>query len=54
MRKYPNLLIEMCEEDALSWEAVARECLSYMSEYDVKDMATSTFVEEEEEENEDD
>ena len=37
-RKITNKLLELLEDGALSWETVARECLSYMSEYDVADM----------------
>lgn len=37
-RKITNKLLELLEEGALSWETVARECLSYMSEDDVTDM----------------
>ena len=34
-------LIEMAETGVLSWETVARECLQYMSEDAVRDMAES-------------
>ena len=36
-------LIEMAETGVLSWETVARECLQYMSEDEVRDMAESNF-----------
>ena len=36
-------LIEMAETGALSWETIARECLQYMSEDEVRDMAESNF-----------
>ena len=52
-------LIEMAETGVLSWETVARECLQYMSEDEVRDMAESNFwidseddEEDEEDENE--
>lgn len=34
-------LIEMAEIGVLSWETIARECLQYMSEDEVRDMAES-------------
>lgn len=34
-------LIEMAELGVLSWEMIARECLQYMSEDEVRDMAES-------------
>ena len=40
-RKVTNKLIELVEDGALSWEAVARAALCYMSEDDVADMARS-------------
>ena len=44
-RKITNEIIEICEETN-SWEMVARECLSYMSEDDVADMnRVAEFVE---------
>lgn len=51
MREYTCMLLDMAENGMLSWEALAREALSYMSEDDVKDMA-SAFMEEDEEEEE--
>lgn len=38
-RKATCQLIDMCEKGILSWETIARECLQYMSEDDVRDMA---------------
>jgi hypothetical protein len=43
MRAYTNKLIEMMESGVIDPEQLARECLSYMSEADVKDMARSTY-----------
>lgn len=34
-------LIEMAENYEISWETIARECLQYMSEDEVRDMAES-------------
>ena len=34
-------LIEMAENGGISWETIARECLQYMSEDEVRDMAES-------------
>lgn len=34
-------LIEMAENCEISWETIARECLQYMSEDEVRDMAES-------------
>ena len=34
-------VIELAELGILSWETVARECLQYMSEDEVADMANS-------------
>lgn len=36
-----NKLIEQLEDGALDWEEVCRECLQYMSEDDVADMANT-------------
>jgi hypothetical protein len=49
-------LIEMAEEDGISWEDIARAALSYMSEYDVADMCgkNELFSEEDEDSEEDD
>jgi len=49
-RKITNELIDLCEQGIVSWESIARECLCYMSEYDVKDMNdVAQFIEETEE-----
>ena len=37
-REYTNKLLEMLENSLLDYETVARECLRYMSEDDVKDL----------------
>ena len=37
-REYTNKLLEMLENGLLDYETVARECLCYMSEDDVKDL----------------
>ena len=34
-------LLEMAESNCLSWETIARECLEFMSEDDVRSMAES-------------
>lgn len=39
VRQTTNRLIEAVEDGALSWEAIARSCLRYLSEADVADMA---------------
>ena len=51
-------LIEMAENGLLSWDTIARECLQYMSEDEVRDMAESNDWidpedDEEDEDNED-
>lgn len=33
-------VIELAEQGVLTWEAIARECMSYMSESEVDDMAS--------------
>jgi hypothetical protein len=40
-REATNELIEMVHAGAISWETIARECLQYMSEDEVRDMAES-------------
>lgn len=40
-RDWTNELIARAEQGVLSWEAIARGALTYMSEDDVKDMAQS-------------
>lgn len=52
-REYTCKLYELAEEGLVSWETIAKACLSYMSEHDVKDMAiTEELVIEEEEDSE--
>ena len=47
-------LIDMAENGAISWETIARECLHYMSEDDVRDMAESNdWIDVEDDEDED-
>ena len=41
--EYGNKLIELAEDGLLTWEALARECIAYMSEDDAKDMAITAF-----------
>ena len=51
MRKVTSKMIELAEEGVLPWEAIARECLAYMSESDVADMATGAgFIDEDDDE----
>lgn len=38
-RKVTCLLVKLADEGVLPWETLARECLAYMSEDDVADMA---------------
>ena len=46
-------LIEMAELGVLSWETIARECLQYMSEDEVRDMAESNcWIDSEDEDDE--
>ena len=58
VRKATNKVIEMAEAGVLSWEAIARAALNYMSEDEVAAMAWyNGFIEdkdEEEDEEEDD
>ena len=41
VRKYTNYLLDIMDEEALSATFVARMCLKYMSEDEVKDMMRS-------------
>ena len=46
MRKATNKVIEMAENNVLSWETIARAALNYMSEDEVADMAQyNEFIE---------
>ena len=47
-------LIEMAENGMISWETIARECLQYMSEDEVRDMAESNDWIDSEEDSEED
>lgn len=47
-------LIEMAENGGISWETIARECLQYMSEDEVRDMAESNDWIDSEDDEEDD
>ena len=38
-RRATARVIELAEEGVLVWEQIARDCMDYMSEADVKDMA---------------
>lgn len=42
-RKYTNKLIEHAEYDRISWETIARECLTRMSEDQVADMCNECY-----------
>lgn len=54
VRKATNKVIEMAEEGVLSWEAIARAALQYMSEDEVAAMAWyNGFIEDEDEEEDD-
>jgi hypothetical protein len=47
-REITTQIIEACDDGALSWELVARECMSYMSEDEVSDMnRVAEFVQDE-------
>ena len=38
-RRATRRVLELAEEGVLLWEQIARDCMNYMSEADVKDMA---------------
>ena len=44
VRKVTNQLIDLVDEGVLSWEIIARACLSYMSEDHVADMASLNYL----------
>lgn len=49
-----NKVIELCEDGILDWEDLARECVDYMSEDDVNDMASTVgWFDDEEDMNDD-
>lgn len=53
VRQYTNALIDLCEEGSLGWDTLVNECLQYMSEDDVSDMAHSNeLIDDDEEERE--
>ena len=43
MREVTVKLIDLAESGTLRWEDIARECLEYMSEAEVRDMAEDYF-----------
>ena len=50
-RQATRRVIEMAEEGILCWEQVARDCMNYMSEAEVADMAEGNeYFEHEEQE----
>jgi hypothetical protein len=52
-RQATRRVIELADEGVLTWEQVARDCMNYMSESDVADMADSNgYFEFEEQEDE--
>ena len=54
VREATEKLIDLAEEGVLSWEAIARAALDYMSEDEVADMAQcNEFIEDEDEEEDD-
>ena len=55
MRKATNKVIDLAKEGVLSWEAIARAALDYMSEDEVADMAQcNEFIDDEFEDEEED
>ena len=55
VREATEKLIDLAEEGVLSWEAIARAALDYMSEDEVADMAQcNDFIEDEDEDEEED
>ena len=44
VRQVTCQLIDLVDDGLLTWEQIARECLSYMSERDVADMASSGYL----------
>ena len=52
-RQATNEIIEMAEDGIFSWEQIAKSCLSYMSEDEVREMGEHEgFLFEEEDEDE--
>ena len=52
VREVTEKLIDLAEDGVLSWEAIARAALDYMSEDEVADMAQCNELIEDEEEDE--
>ena len=52
VREVTEKLIDLAEDGVLSWEAIARAALDYMSEDEVADMARCNELIEDEEEDE--
>ena len=52
VREATEKLIDLAEDGVLSWEAIARAALDYMSEDEVADMAQCNELIEDEEEDE--
>lgn len=52
LRHTTNLIYAAIEDGVLTWEIVGKECLAYMSEADVADMAQDAgwFLDEDDEE----
>jgi hypothetical protein len=44
VREITNRLYDLVDEGVLSWDMIARACLSYMSESDVADMAQYNYL----------
>ncbi len=50
-RSATGRVIDMADQGVLAWEQIARDCMNYMSEHDVADMAhCNGYFEHEEEE----
>jgi hypothetical protein len=50
-RRVTRRLIEIADEGLIDWESLARDCMNYMSEHDVADMAyCNGYMETEQEE----
>jgi hypothetical protein len=44
VREITNRLYDLVDEGVLSWDMIARACLSYRSESDVADMAQYNYL----------
>lgn len=52
-RQATRRVIDMADEGVLVWEQIARDCMNYMSEAEVRDMADSNgYFEHDEDEDE--